>query len=59
MKRLLLSLCALTLVAAFSPPTIILAAEEVGMEYLLFQQIPNVVTPGRREMSIKQSPNAI
>ncbi len=28
-------------------------------EYLLFESIPNVITPGRREMSIKESPAAI
>lgn len=36
-----------------SPPT------PASLQDLLFAQIPNVVTPGRREMSIRQSPNAI
>ncbi len=60
MKRVLLVCLALGVICSLaSPPQIVFAAEDTALEALIFQSIPNVVTPGRREMSIKQSPNAI
>lgn len=60
MKRALLVCLALGAVCSlFSPAPVVFATEGEGIEALIFQNIPNVVTPGRREMSIKESPNAI